>query len=795
MVPGCAGDDDEEIDEEAVPLDPLTVAGFGFQPGDGGGFALGPLVAARGGQGAYAAPFASRLAGAEVAFLLGYYSFVESQGAWSPTSVTGLEGEALATQGDVSATLKIIGDGTVQLTLTAPEGHNRVSAAFACDPEDRFIGLGAQTTGMEHRGARVPIWVSEQGIGKSADIAEDELPLALVGRPYDSYFPVPFLINPAKGYGLLVEGTHRTVFHLCSDTDSAWRVETWSNTLTLTLFSGPDPTLALTRATAHMGRPPMPPDWAFLPWLSIKGGAAHVLAKATDVRAQEIPVSAIWSEDWLGEAINPITGNNIKYHWQWDPEHYPDLKGFIEKLHAMDLRFLGYFNPFVTTGFPEWDQAIEGGYLPKNPDGEPYKFPVLTFEGSVVDLTTDAGRGWLLSYLKAGRELGLDGWMADYAEWIPFDATFGDGRTGAEVSSDYPRLWQQVNREACSGECVFFVRSGFTGSSGLVPAAWGGDQNTDFGEDDGLVTALRIGVGLGLVGVGFYGSDIAGYTSSASEPSTKELYFRWTQLGAWSPIMRTHEGNAGPENWNFDEDADTLAHFRDMARVHTRHFPLWKSLMAEATRTGLPPMRHPALHHPRDEAMLATHDAYMVGSSIVVAPIVEQGGTQRKVTLPRRNWIDLRDDKQYPGGQSITVASALNKIPVFACHGALIPRLPTDVQTPTEAGSLSKSHLEVVAVLGADGEFVLWDGTTLRLTSLANLDPGPMGLPDCADEGARGCTTLAVGGKRRTYRLSGSTLSTQTPADPRDSDQVAFEFTVTAEAEPSRIYDLVVVFQ
>ena len=617
----------------------------------------------------------------------------------------------------------------------------------------------------------MPIWVSEQGIGK-VDAPETEF-TAPAGRRYDSYFPVPFFISPRRGYGVLVEGTERIVFELCSVQSDAWRAETWSDTLSMILFVGDTPAQILERATAHMGRPPMPPDWALLPWVAIKGGTEVVRQRAAALRTAGVPASAIWSEDWLGESINPITGNNIQYHWEWDPTHYPDLAGLVAELHATHFRFLGYFNPFVTQGFKEWDEAVAGGFLPKRPDGTDYDMPILLKTGSVVDLTLPAARDWLRGYLQAGLALGLDGWMADFAEWVPFDARFADGRTGAQVSSDYPRLWQAANREVCHTDCVFFVRSGFTGSAALATAVWGGDQNTDFGEDDGLPTALRIGVGLGLSGVALYGTDIAGYTSLTVPPSDKELYFRWTELGAFQPLMRTHEGNAGPDNWLYDRDAETLEHFRRYAERHTRLFPFWRALFRIAATTGLPPIRHPALHYPESDAMVSTRDTYLLGDSLYVAPVVARDATERALTLPPGTWADVLTGERHTG--AVTVAAPVGEIPVLQREGSLVPRIAPGIQTTPAAAEAAASHLIVTVVLGADGRFTLADGTTLEMTSASAADPGPLDLPGCTTPGMRGCTTLD--GRWRTYRLAGATLSGQ-----------GFAFTAS---DATRTYDVV----
>ncbi len=699
-------------------------------------------------------PMEARSATETVGFLLGFYTFAEEGESWTRGKIGQLTSSSVEATEGFTVERESLSQHAMRLEITAPANANRVALRLACAPDEHFLGLGAHTQRLDHRGRRVPIWVQEQGLGKSEDLREDTFP-SFKGHEYDSYFPVPFVLSVREdgtSFGLLALGEERLIFDFCRASKTVTRLERWASSLEVIVITGATPAEVLSNASEYLGRPALPPDWAHYPWLAVKGGTKRVQEQATLIADEGIPASAIWSEDWLGESINPITGHNINYHWEWDPTAYPELPALIDGLHAQDLKFLGYFNPFVTQGFSEWDEAIAGGFLPKSPDGAPYEMTILTKLGSVVDLTNPAARTWLLEHLEAGRALGLDGWMADFAEWVPYDAQFADGRTGATVSSDYPRLWQEVNRQACRPEdgCVFFVRSGYTGSSALSTAVWAGDQNTDFGEDDGLPTAVRIGVGLGLVGVAFYGSDIAGYTSAGVPPSTRELFFRWTEHGAWTPIMRTHEGNAGPDNWWFDEDAETLAHFKRYAQEHARLFPYLRALMHEAVATGIPPMRHPALHEPTPRTLVA-RDIYLLGPRVLVAPVVAEGAVTRSLGLPPGRWVDLRDGRAYAGDTEITVDAPLDAIPVFLGEGTLLPRLVDAPAGPTAALASEAKALEVTAVPGRDGSFVLADGATLTLEAAGvTADPGDGGLPTCTGA-ERGCTVLE--GARRTVRL------------------------------------------
>lgn len=723
--------------------DPLTAAGLPFQVNADGTFSLGPFTT-RPATDARLSPLASRDGTETVLFALGFYGFKDTGGAWTPLRVDA-----------PTATVTALGPGLARLKLTAPEGHDRVSATFACAPDDHFLGFGGQTDQLDHRGERVPIWVEEEGLGKSdATLEEDPSPIA---HRHAAYYPVPSFLSP-NGKAVLVGGTERVIFELCTpEHPDAWRVEIWSRTLELTFVVGSTPLETLERLVSVLGKPPLPPDWALFPWIAIKGGAqvvTELVAKLSGSTAK-VPMGAIWSEDWLGASINPFSGFNIKYHWEWDPAYYPDLPKLIANFHKDDLRFMGYFNPFVTVEFKEWTEALAGGFLPTTPEGKPYEFPILLKTGSVVDVTNPKAVDWLVGYMdRARKEIGLDGWMADYGEWVPYDARFHDGRTGAAVSSDYPRLWQDANRRACKAEdgCLYFVRSGYTGSSAKAAAVWGGDQQTTFGEDDGLPTAVRMGIGLGLAGVAFYGSDIAGYSSFGVPTATKELWFRWATFGAFSPIMRTHEGNKGPENWQLDRDAETTAHFTRWADWHVRLWPLWKALLVDAAATGRPLMRHPALHYP---SMTTVRDTYLLGDVLYVAPVVAEGATSRVVPMPPGRWVDLFTGAPVAGGKDVTVAAPVTELPVFLRAGGIVPLLPTGLTRPAQAATAFGKGLTLRMALGANGAFTLHDGTAITLTSAATTDPGDLGMPACTGD-VRPCTTRT--GKVRLVRLSGRSL-------------------------------------
>ncbi len=670
------------------------------------------------------------------------------------------------------------GEGTITysshaagvLAVTVAQGKspaNRAIQSFACGAADRFYGMGAMVHGTQHRGEIIPTWTSEQGIGKvRRKFLTDQWPLK--GDIHDSYFPIPFMMH-TTGFGILVQNSQRNVFNFChKDNSNRWAVETWTGTLKYLVVDGPAFTTVLERLTRETGRPPQLPKWALGPWIDIIHGAKKVLDGAKVLRQEKIPASAIWSEDWIG-GKNEAGGYHLHYKWTQDKTLYPDLKGMIKTLHGQGIRFLGYFNQFIDKNYPHWKQGHDNGTLVKDKDGK-----VLSFSGvfgqptALPDFSLKAAQDWFKGYAKTALDMGQDGWMADYGEWLPVKAKMSDGKLGDEAHNLYPVMWQKVNREAFDkarpdGDYVFFVRSGFTGTAGQAPVVWAGDQQTEFGGYDGMASVIPIMVNLGMAGAPVVTHDIGGYSSQGVPHRTKELFYRWTAMGAYSPVMRTHHGADAKDNWQWDQDAATKKYFGAMARAHVALFPYRYTLSKEASGKGVPMVRHLALHYAKDAKAADIKDQYLLGPSLLVAPVVTKGATTRKVYLPGGdNWRLLADGGKYAGGREHTVSAPLEKIPVFGPDGAIIPYFRAQVDTlDHKATDSSVKGLKVAeagelglwVLTGKDGAYTMYDGATFKQTHTA-LGTGTPGLTldgkalaACTGAAKTGCTEEIQTGK------------------------------------------------
>lgn len=649
-------------------------------------------------------------------------------------------------------------DGLV-LTFTPADPHDRVGLSAACDGDgdgDHFLGLGSHAMDVDHVGEAFGVWTSEPGIGKTD--SDDEAPgWPIEGSKHATSFPSPFLLRPHHPDGLLVDTGARLDVDLCSADPDRFSLVAWDEgELVLRWSTGHTPLDVVRRATEDTGRLTLPPPWVFGAWGDAIRGSARVRTVRDELRANHVPATVVWSEDWKGASDTP-TGYRLGEEWFVDRALYPDVEDVARELDEAGLRWLAYFAPFVAEGTATWDDAEAAGAIVSRADGTPYTFAGVTLKPTgLIDVSTEVGRDWAAGKLRDALALGFDGWMADYGEWLPADAVLADGSTGLEAHNRYPEQWQQIHAEVAAedGDATFFVRSGWIRTPGLVPVVWGGDQRTSFDPDDGLPTVVPLGLGLSVSGVAVFTHDVAGYQSVGNPPSTKELWFRWASLGAYSPILRVHHGSFDTDNWQFDTDADTLAHYAATATESVRLFPYRYGLAAEAAADGTPMVLPEAFV--TGDADWGRTDVWMLGQALLVAPVVEAGVDGRDVQLPPGDWWAWTTRAPASSGWA---AAPLGAIPVFARGGTTVPTLasvPDTLVDDLPAGSSLTTLADVdgeriVYLFGDGGPFREADGTTYTPRGAATGAAEVTATFDAGEVEVGGLTVAVSGPKARAY--------------------------------------------
>ncbi|MCX7944058.1 MAG: hypothetical protein N2746_06075 [Deltaproteobacteria bacterium] len=639
--------------------------------------------------------------------------------------------------GKISLTRKENTEGEyLEIKFMESKKYNRIYISFRCEDE-AFIGFGAQSIDVNHYGSELYGWVQEQGIGKVMHDDYDDPLWYVMGRKHSSHIPIPQILSSRNFVATILDDI-RPVMSLCKGNSQRLGFE-FSIGASLLIFPSDNPKTALKLATSVTGRSRVPPDFAFFPWIDAIFGSENVRRIAQKLRDYDIPASVIWTEDYKGARFK---GERyiLSENWNIDRNLYPDFEELAKDLHRLGYKFLVYFNPFVFEDSDAFSELDSKGLLIKNSEGKTYLFDGHKgTKSSLIDLLNEDAVNWLKNKMNEVISMGADGWMGDFAEWLPTDSILFDSKNNKNVSgllihNKYPVLWQRVQREVIDSQNdnvdrLFFVRSGWFGTPELSDVVWAGDQRTSFDYDDGLPTIIPIGIGLGICGISNYGHDIAGYQSTTNPPSDKELFYRWTTIGAFSPIMRTHHGYIPKPNWSWESDEETITFFKKYAKIHSQLFPYLKSLSIIANTTGIPIMRSLALEFPEDKTVWDIKDAYMLGDYLLVSPVINRGELSKKVYLPSGRWATFNQSGNYIDGKRyITIETPIDSIPVFVKEGAIIPMIDETILTNVDIPNIYTNNDDkikkriILIFLGHDGRFTEYNNTTYVLKNFSDFN-------------------------------------------------------------------------
>ena len=350
---------------------------------------------------------------------------------------------------------------------------------------------------------------------------------------------------------------------------------------------------------------------------------------------------------------------------------------------------------------PVFDRAAANGGLIENALGEPYLFQYSTttsFQVAEFDFTSPAAAARRSRRWPTRRSA-----TATTAGWRTSASTRRStprrpaAIPGTVEHNRYPRDYHcaapsAIAAAAAAGRPLPALAAG-PGAAPCAQVVWGGDPTTAW-DFDGLRSAVRQALTMGLSGISTWGSDIGGFFAFFQDELTPELLTRWVQFGAVSGVMRTQaDGIAVPDKprpqvW----DPDQIANWRRYAKLRTQLYPYLAAADGEYQRTGLPLMRQLALVYPDDPAAAGRDDEFLFGPDLLAAPVVEPRATERSLYLPQGRWVDLwrsaavpreRRRAAHAAGEGasavagdVTVPAPLDELPLLARAGAVLPLLP-----------------------------------------------------------------------------------------------------------------------
>jgi len=607
----------------------------------------------------------------------------------------------------------------VETKVVDGEGINRTRLKFERDRDDLYYGMGERVYSAEHSKEEVSVWTEENGLGLS------HLSKIWPKAPFNpfpkgrelTYYPMPYFLNAPKGYGFLLDDHHFSRFNFGKRWPTTLSIENWNDSFDFMIFYGPSPLEVMEAQTEFTGRIRVPAKWAFAPMNAVIHSGDSVRRVAKQLRDEKIPTTAIWSESWWWRT-----------EWEVNRERYPEYEDMIDDMHRDGFRHLAYYQPYITVDTEAYKEGDAKGYFIKNKKGETYDFTLGLWPKAQLDLTNPEAREWWKeSFFEKSEEMGVDGWMHDFGEHIPPDSVAYDGRSGWELHNEYPLLWHKLGEEFWQearpdGDYFMYIRAGYTGAWKYIPTMWTGDQNSNFERYDGLRSNVPSILSVSLSGHPILSTDIAGFNCFVNRQSDRELFMRWTELGALLPIMRIHRGQAEicPEMWRFNQDRETLDHFKKYAVLHTALFPYYYTMAHEAAETGHPITRHLMLHYPDDMTAREQDYQYMLGDRVLVAPVLDRDAREWEVYLPEGDWAHWWTGEVFSGPATVTVPADLGEAPFFVMAGKILPMFDSQIDTLVEEdrddlNGWDDANSSVEAVFygtGAD-EYELWDGTVI----------------------------------------------------------------------------------
>lgn len=612
-----------------------------------------------------------------------------------------VEGELIAGHGSEPYELIMTeGDGSGLVAEVRAPGLDAVALLSDRTPAAGVHGFGEQFTDFDLDGRVIPIVVREQGVGRGTQpltFLADVTNHGAGGGPDLTYAAwASFVTDDLRGVRLDPDLSDSHAFAV-ADTRDPGRVglEVWSSRLRAELDTGDSPADLIARM--HPEDRPQLAEWTQDGAIvGMQGGTEKVRTQVAELTEAGVEVSGVWLQDWSGQRTTSF-GDRVWWTWQLDTGRYPGWSDLVADLASQGITTTTYVNTFVVDAEPKGDPGIrnlfaearDAGHLVETTDGEPYLLDQGGFDAALIDLTNPAARDWYAQVI-ADEVLtdGVTGFMADFGEGLPFDARIA--ADAASAHNEWPALWAKTVRSACERadqpDCATWFRSGSLGMAEHAALFWNGDQLVDFGAEDGLASALLGTFSAGVSGWPLVHSDIGGYTSinAVVHDYTRpdDLLQRWSEYAAFGVVMRTHEGNRPDANAQVYDTTDSEASFGRMTRVFTALADYRSSVLTEARETGVPAIRHGWLVHP-GTAAAAVDTQFFLGSSVLVAPVLESGADEVDVTFPPGRWVHLITGEEYAGDRTTTVAAPLGTPAAFV--EADDPRAPALRQAISDA--------------------------------------------------------------------------------------------------------------
>ena len=565
----------------------------------------------------------------------------------------------VATSGDLSATitqgesfqLAVNAQGK-ELTRVADKGiawmvHNGdsyINIQLNLAVGELVYGLGEHFTPFVKNGQVIDIWNEDGGTASE-----------------QAYKNIPFYMTN-RGYGIFINHTGKVSLEIGTEVVDKVQISVPGEELEIFFIYGANPREIIKRYTDFLGKPAQVPDWSFGLWLSTSFTTNYdevtVNSFLDGMAEREIPVSAFHFDCfWMKE-----------FSWsdfEWDSAVFPDPAGLIKRLHGKGYRVCVWTNPYIAQMSSLFTEAKEKGYLIKRPDGSVWQWDLWQPGMAIVDFTNPDACSWYQSKLQKLIDIGVDSFKTDFGERIPTDVIYSDGSDPVRMHNYYPYLYNKTVFELLerkpNRETVVFARSATAGCQ-KFPIHWGGDNESTF---ESMAGTLRGGLSMALSGFGYWSHDIGGFEGTPNP----DVFKRWVAFGLLSSHSRLHGSASYRVPWLIDDEASVVTKFFTDLKISLMPYIL---KMSELVHTqGVPMMRPMMMEFPEDPNCLYLDRQYMLGDSLLVAPIFNSDGVA-DFYLPEGSWISLITGESVTGGTWRSEKHGYTSLPLYVRESSLM---------------------------------------------------------------------------------------------------------------------------
>ncbi|KAG8850442.1 hypothetical protein FRB96_009687 [Tulasnella sp. 330] len=549
---------------------------------------------------------------------------------------------------------------------------------------ETIYGLGERFGPFIKNGQQVSCWNQDGGTASQ-----------------QAYKCVPFYVS-SKGYGLFVNHTEEVDFEVGCEKCSRVGFSVRGENLEYFVIGGGSMKAVLSNYTRLTGMPGLPPAWTFGLWMTTSFTTSY----------DQKTVSGFLQQMKERDCAVRVLHLDCLCSFTFDLEMFPDPKAYLTHLkQEYGVKICLWINPYISQHSPIFEEGMGHGYLLKRTSGDIWQWDMWQPGCAIVDFTNPGACNWYTSKLATLINMGVDALKTDFAERIPhLGVKYYDGSDARKMHNFYAHKYNQVvfdllEKKLGKHEAVLFARAASAGGQ-RYPVHWGGDCESSY---QAMAESLRGGLSLTSSGFAFWSHDIGGFEGKPSD----SLFKRWLAFGLFSTHSRLHGSFSYRVPWLYGEEAVKVC--SELSKVKMRLMPYIYAQAINAHETGVPMMRSMILEFPEDPTCAYLDRQYMLGESLLVAPVFSDNTAQ--YYIPAGNWTCFWTNKVIAGPKWISEPSyPFTRIPVFVRPSSILVLGPEDVTTPdytyAEIGLEARLY-ELVGKVSArvpSGKGVAWAG-------------------------------------------------------------------------------------